>query len=295
MKKFLLCALFFSCILSCKKDHKNVALPSANSNKKTYKVHFNILADQSKTSNSVKKSTNSLATSAITNIGGITNTLLYFVYNSQGNLITQLRQDSSTTNYGQISDTFSTGTYTIAIIAGENGPVNYSATGKYFQTGGHDTFFKKFTITVTDDAITQDVNLERIVGQLQVKILDAIPANVTSLQFTFNDTRFSIASSSPDANNTYPLIIGGILPDSVKGTTNYSLTSYVANTTASFPVVITAYDASNKVIGTAQVNDVSCLPNTRTVLSGNLFSGSSEGFTVTFNEVWSPDTTIIHF
>jgi len=306
MKKYLF-FIMLSCIyFSCSKDNKSTPPPTKTTTSgKTYTVNFNISAVGASTlnTNGIKQTNSIKQTDSIIPVSEFTNTLEYWVYNSSGALITKIFQSPGTSNYGQISDTFSAGTYNVVIIAQNNlsgqqtipqlpAPATYS-TGT-FKTSGEDTFFKTFSLTVTDTTVTQNVTLNRIVGQLQVVVTDSIPANTVSVFSSLNDNTVSISTGLP-TTTTYPIDLD-IFPGIVIGETNYTMTGYVANTTSPFTVYITAENGSGVTFVNDTVPNITCQANTRTILSGNLFASAypGVGFTVTFNNTWD-DTTFIAF
>ena len=325
MKKAILFTLVASLLLSsCKKDHSggnNTITPVP----KTYKVNFNVSGFTQTITNAAtnKLQTNSLKTAAITGIGGNLDQLFYYVFDSQGKLVHFLSQDSTTTKFGNISDSLPAGTYTVVIGAGKKGfniftsgpgdtPENdwyFSYTPNYYYSLNkiiapwEDTFYDKFQITVAGD-INQNVSLNRIVGQLQVVVLDAIPAAANSITVSINPEdiafRFYPTEQLIGQTLTGPPATGvttldtSFISSAAKGTTNYTITSLVGNTINPFTVKITMYDASQNIIGSAEADNVTCQKNTRTILSGNL-TGSNNGFNITVGGAWNPNPITIPF
>jgi hypothetical protein len=299
MKKVLL-FIFCGCFMfSCSKEKKSPGPPVKPPGDKTYAVTFKI-----NTTGASGLKTNSVhAETSVTPVSGSANQLQYWVYDSSGKLITQLYQTKTTTNFGQITDTFSAGTYSIVIVAQNNlsaiilpltVPTTYS-TGA-ISINGNDTFFKTYSLTVTDTTSAQDVTLDRIDGQLQVKITDAIPTAAQTLGVTIVSERgIAISTGLPNATaSTFTYQVS--LPDSVKGKTNFTLTTYIANTVAPFTANIFATNSAGTKYVTATVDSVTCQVNERTLLSGALFNTSaSNAFNVTFNNAWDGSPTIITF
>ncbi|MFD0795233.1 hypothetical protein ACFQZX_16550 [Mucilaginibacter litoreus] len=288
MKAYKFIAVFGLILFSCTKSHNPLPDDEPSDNTKTFGVTFNVLQE----SESTKSLNSNLKTNSNTSITGFTDHLVYQVYDSAGKLITTLKQDSASSNYGRISDTFAPGKYNIVIIAAKGGVIK--ASEGYFYPNGYDSFFKQIPITVTDHAINKDIVLERVVGKLQLKILDAIPTTVASLKMeVVGDVSFSLpAGGINQKSNT--LTITKSIPDSLKGNQNVTITTYIANTFEPFKVNIYAYDASGKTLHYAVVNDVSCQKNTVTLLSGKLFENAQTGIHITFPE-WGTDPNVIHF
>ena len=299
MKKailFLFVAVMFFC--SCKKDQKKGPVTPS----KTYKVNFNVSAFTQEIIGSTK---NQLQTEGLKSNStiGIQNYLteLYYVVTEKNDYnqtpVHMLKQDSTASNFGTISDNLPAGDYTIMIAAGKKdllfstthsgdiGPhwdINYQP----FRSPWKDTFFDKFDITVSG-AINQSVTLNRIVGQLEVNILDAIPANASSFGVTVNDENFTyIVYPSEIFRDLSTLTIKTAIPPALIGTTNYKKDIIINNTGTPFTVTIVCYDASNVPIGTAIVNNVTCEKNRKTILSGKLF-GTNNTFNVNLSP-WNP-------
>jgi hypothetical protein len=177
----ILASMFF---FSCKKDH------GSKPSNKTYSVKLNVagfIQEISKSINGIR--VNSLGTTSIPATNYLTE-LHYIAFNSSGRKISYLAQDSSSTNFGHISDNLPAGTYTIVVAAGKSGfravvPSVDALTTSYFtydittapyRVPWKDSFLKKFQITVPQSDSSLTVNLNRIVGQLEINIDDAIPA-----------------------------------------------------------------------------------------------------------------------
>lgn len=170
-----------------------------------------------------------------------------------------------------------------------------------------DTFFKKIALTVTDSNINQSVTMDRIVSQVTVDVTDAIPANAHSITVTARTYKYFFLSSGDITANPLPYNFSAsqvgpvdnlkttfIIPDVAKGTTNYKVSLLTLNNTDPSSVLINCYDASNNVLGSVKVDNVTMHPNTQTILSGNLF-GASNNFGVTLNGKWDPSTINVPF
>ncbi|HTD98291.1 MAG TPA: hypothetical protein VK668_03360 [Mucilaginibacter sp.] len=296
MKKAILFSIMASLLLfSCKKDHKNTPDPAS----KTHKVNFTVSGSSEITSSTGKIQVNSLKTNAQTSIVGYMDLLYYYVFQADGTtLVHALKQDSTQTNFGNISDNLPAGTYTIMIVTGKKGLVLTTAQVLGFNeeliyysnapgvTPWLDTFYSKFQITVADADINQNVALNRIVGQLEVKILDTIPVAAKSLAISVKNENFELRIPSMIPYNAKLLTDSIILAASAKGLPNFTVDQIIANTVTPFTVTIKCYDATNKLLGNVTVNSVSCQQNTRTILSGKLF-GVGNGYGIGVSD-WKP-------
>jgi len=304
MKKSILYIISVCFFFSCGKDSKHTstaATPPPGG--KTYSISFNVNTSNTATNtitNATGVRTNSIHAAALIPVSGFANQLQYWVYNSAGNLITQLYQTQATVNFGKITDTFTAGTYNIVIVAQNyrgtplipiSAPSNFPGA---INLNGNDTFFKTYPLTVSDTTSNQNITLNRIDGELQIKVTDSIPVSAKTLGIIVTwDREITTSTGLPDIQSTLNYQVP--LPDSVKGKTNFTLTTYIANTTEPITVNIYGADASGVKFATATVDSVRCLVNTRTILAGNLFSIRNTDFNVTFNNTWSATPIIISF
>ncbi|MGF7039507.1 hypothetical protein [Mucilaginibacter lappiensis] len=312
MKKYaplLLLVCFFA--FSCKKDHRSGTDPDI----KTYDIKFNLSDSTQLITNATghKIKVNGVKTNAtpipITN--DYFKSIRYVVYGAAGNVFRALNIDSTASNFGTISDKLPAGTYTIGIGAGKAGLksiLGYPAVGsdyQYYYADNNnsnaavfpwgDTFVGKFKITVQGD-INQTVTLSRIVGQLEVNIEDAIPANVKTIVVTVNKDYYYYAFGAEQPNYSGLSTLTTVVPDAVKGTTNFKVDNIICNTITPFSVTITAYDANHKSVGAGvTVTNVICEKNRRTILSGKLFNGLvNNNFSIGIND-WDPDPINVEY
>jgi hypothetical protein len=309
MKKLLLIAVIaVALISSCKREHSASTDPSG----KKYKISFNVTNFVQKQSAFALRhnAINLAAGDTLTNLSGYLDVLYYIVYGSDGHAIRMpLMQDSTDcSSMGMITDSLPAGTYQVAIIAGMQGlginSYGFTASAN-FGYGGYfwqDTFWDEFTITVSNSSINQDVTLKRVVGKLEVQILDNIPANADSLSVTINPEILSKQVDGGTNNGstpTSPSTITVAIPASAKGQPNFILDRLVGDTQDLNTVTITCKDAGNNILGTATANNVVFTNNVKTILSGNLFgsSGNSspQSFTVTVDTAWSSTPSHIGF
>jgi hypothetical protein len=322
MKRFMLYLVLLSGVFcSCKKEH------FSNNVQKTYKVQFNISGFTQTTigSNAAKKPV-TLALNTDTSVAAYSSitAIVYAVYDSNGNQVRLIKQDSSSANFGTISDNLPTGNYTVLLAGGGNNLTLYNSVysanqiGPFSSTdityfsfvsylgnltpwGSHllpwkDTFFKMFPLTISNSNLNQTVALSRIVGQLEVNINDALPANAKTFIIKINKEIFAYSASktTPDPQTAYVLADTAAIPASAIGTNSFKIYSLIGNTNSLFNVTISCYDASNLLIQQATVDSVNCIANERTILSGNLF-GSSDSFTMSLNAAWNPTTINVPF
>ncbi|MFI5162001.1 MAG: hypothetical protein ACHQHN_12035 [Sphingobacteriales bacterium] len=309
-KALLLSAVAAMFLFSCKKEHSAPVKPGP----KMYKVTFNMASQFAQTINALKTSkqqTNSLQVdSATTNIASYAPVIILGIFNSNGILVRKIVQNAGdVSNFGVIVDSLATGTYSVVAVAGQSGVTldfNNAAEEIYsvFYTSAirtyspwSDTFYDEFPLTITNGPVNQSVPLTRLVGKVEVDFNDIIPANASRLDIELNKEDFlyftATASLAQPDTITYHLTV----PDSVKGTSNYKVSELVLNIATPFSVILTAYDASNNIIATHTVTNVTCAKNQRTILTGNFSSTSTNtgtNFNITVNPSWGTPN-IIHY
>lgn len=295
MKKvYIAFSLLILLFASCKKDGKNPSKPDSETDGKKYEVNFNVGIDADQQNLQSSSKSKKLKNTAV-NLADMATFLAYYVFNSDDKLVTSLIQTSNTPNFGKITDGFAAGTYTVVLVATKNKPTEYDS--KHVVALGSDTFYQKFELTVTESTVTQNINLQRVNGQLEVKLLDAIDDETLSIQYSLeNDYSLLLNNGTPDISKLYYRTETKNITPALFGTTNYTYKTYITNTVKPIKVVVAV---SNKIFGTygKVIDSVMIYPNTRTVLSGNIFKGAygEQGFTVTYNELYGNDTTVVEY
>jgi hypothetical protein len=321
MKKALLYVLLMPiAFFSCKKDHSTKPNNVVNNSGKYYKVNINLAGFTQTILNSV----NSKKTNAITPLdpSDTSNTdtlslLYYYVY--VGNNASYLHSKVLHANHGvfaEITDSLKVSNYDIIIVAGKNGLTYHdtlSSRSSYYNynladnnlnaptswpfSTWHDTFATEFTIVLTGGDTTVNVTLPRVVGNLEVNITDAIPANTDHISMNIANVVQSALGGPLHASGGPPfyflkastLVYQQPVPAVSKGTTNYTFDNILcaAGTTEPMTVEIMAYDSSNNLIGDAVVNNVTLTANEKTILTGNLFGGGQgNSLPVGINAQW---------
>lgn len=313
MKKALLLLVLPSLLLlACKRQHSADPAPATTSGVKKYAVNLDVSSGFTQQILSVNNQQRVLAVRSNAVAGSSTaypTHLSYFVYDSNYNLVDQVVQDSTNTNFGIIKDSLAAGTYKVVIVAGQNylyarapdsspGHVPVPAEFFYYYGGYYlwkDTFYSQFPLTITSSAVNQSIKLDRFVGKLEVNVEDAMPAGVSTIGITV-DKQYGVyiyQTDSFDPNTPFTANQSVTVPASASGTTNYKIDQIIGTTSVPVTVNIVAYDANKKVLGQANVANVKFEKNKTTILSGKLF-GSSNGFQVTANAAWDTGTTV-HF
>jgi hypothetical protein len=301
-------ALFFYGIvclflLSCKKEHSSNNITSS----KKYPVSFKLAGFSQQVLGS-KANTHSLST----NLPSYLTKLEYFA--SDGHSTTHITEDSTSSNFGFIADSLAPGTYNIVIITGQYGLNTLIYNGFDYKNLGYlnyqiipgqkavpwgDTFVKNFNITVTNAPVTQTVTLDRIVGKLEINLLDVLPNNAKTIIVTtsteLNYYNYSNRGPLDDRQNwlVNPVTTHAtIIPSTALNKSGFKVDNIIAQTTSSFSVNIVCSDAAGKVLAQKTVNNVSCQKDKVTILTGSIFAIDNT-FQITANSTW--DNVTVHF
>jgi hypothetical protein len=299
-------AIIFS---SCKKEH---GLSTKISSVKKYAVHIQVANFTVSHANfTLRTKASHLASSSdtLTNLASYID-LLYYVVMDQNTwrVIKIITQDSTMANMGMINDSLPTGNYTIGVIAGKNGlKIGQVISPAPAPTYGYDcqpwqdTFFTLTGIAVNAQNYYQTLTLTRVVGKLELTLLDNIPANADSLFVSFYGAGpASFTGGAFGVNNTYRFAI----PAPAKGRPNFTLDmliftnayGYIGSADPGQQFTITCKAAGGNVLGTATANSVIINPNQKTILSGNLFNDSpTQSFTAVVDTAWSSGITRVGF
>jgi hypothetical protein len=307
-------------ILSCKKEHANTNTTGQTPDKGQYRVSFNVgfsqqTADFETNGLKVNSATHGLATTALSDQVDI---IRMAVYNSSGVRMHIIKQKSTDSGFGTLTDYLSAGTYTMVVVAGKTGleitngivlegrsGVDYifisdstlntdilRYNGDYPAKPGSfdkDAFFKKITFTVPGTA-SQTISLDRITSRAKVIVEDAIPANASVINIAASSAKmFFIGSATPAMIDAFSFS-ATLTPKDI-GTTNYNFTTSAFLAFPTLGAGITCSNSAGETIAASGASKASFLPNKTTVLTGNLFGGSgnpaTNGFHFVADTSWS--------
>ena len=201
---------------------------------------------------------------------------------------TQLaHQTNDQQDFGTVTLNLSHGAHSLSFIATRSTGITVDE-GVMAFTSIRPTFGKLLALNVTASTPAQDLTLDRITGQLSITINDAFPAAANQIEFIMATKYSQINVASLLGVN------GDEWSQKVSCTSKVGLTNqqYVFNTicpsltqeyTSDFTINI--YNSSNAVIYTVTIDDVRFAANTKTLLSGNLFTAPSASVSV--NHSWN--------
>jgi hypothetical protein len=298
MKKNLIYfAILSIALLSCKKEnHTKTTESQGNLHPVTFNIS-NFTQQIGPINETVKTKINAVVPPEQSNIVK----LQYKLYDSSNTLKKTVTIYKGEPAFGAIQDSLASGNYT-AVFVGATDLSKFEDDGTTFSYGNNlflETFYKKINFVVGNKPLTQDVILQRLTSEVQVVIKDAIPTGITVIDVQVYNLN-NMYSYFDDASSDKNISPGSILtrgqatniPADKIGTTNFSLDPVgpLLNTISPVTVYVTAQNGTN-VIARKTISNITLRRNTRTILTGNLFSNSSDtnGFTLTFNSAYNPN------
>ncbi|KAA8482049.1 fimbrillin-A associated anchor protein Mfa1/Mfa2 [Arcticibacter tournemirensis] len=219
--------------------------------------------------------------------------LNYFIYGQDGNLVHSLKQADTDANFGKITDQVPAGTYSVVLVGSRynntfGGTTALSTSKTLSAAVDDDLFFKKVSITVGSDDLSQSVVLDRVSSYMEVSIEESLPAEVASIDVTVQNEAdvFMFASESVQI---------GTVPATKKFTkvissdddrNNPRMGMCILNVVSDLSVQIYCYDSAKKYIKGVKVQNVKCEKNRKTILYGKVFAMPSGEFPVSVNPEW---------
>lgn len=330
MKNLAIGIVICMVLFSCKKESEDLFNPAESAKGQKYKISYNF-KDFSPQIAGVKSNQISEIP-----LNEKVSHIVYLAYNEEGKEVSRIRQrvtgetfawrpdenDEFTHNqvslgvlpFGTFTDSLATGNYTIVMIASqaEFGIGSYNEPAyqpfdplaeAYFiyeyrflenRSRTKDTFYKKFQLKVEDKELNQEVLLERIVAKAEINILDAKPDVGYRFSFIneFLGFRFS-DNKYVDGTDDSELGAAGVVRDNTK------FSAFILNTDPANPIdiVIEAFQGPGRVsIAKKTIENVPFVKNKRTVLTGNMHSGTTPlGFSVTVCDEFDQDTINVTF
>lgn len=194
-----------------------------------------------------------------------------FVYDGSVEIAHQTNDDAS---FGTVTVMLTTGEHHLHFIATRSTGLSYDE-GILNCTSLRPTFGKHFDLNVTGSS-DQNLNLDRLTGQVIITIEDEIPSGASQLRIQMGDyykginpTTFA-ATRSGDFDQT--INISSFVGVSNKSwTLNILVPEYGVEHETTY--TITATNGSGGVIGQC-TGTIPCNSNTKTLLHGNLFTGT---------------------
>ncbi len=215
--------------------------------------------------------------------GGVALTDLY-VFDGTTQLAHQTNDDPS---FGTVTLDLAHGNHSLSFVCTRSTGLSYSE-GVLSATSLRSTFGKTLALNVSASTPAQDLTLERLTGLVGVTIKDEFPATANEIEFIINPryTSLDVATLCGVSGSEFRQKVSCT---SKIGQTNvaYSFNILAPTRDEEFTadVTINIYNSSSYVIYSVTVDDVRMASNTKTLISGNLFTSPSASVTV--NTTWN--------
>lgn len=296
MKKNYLSILFALVLfVSCKKSED---ITENNNPDLLHNVSFNVAGFSQKVIDIDMKSS-----AKISEAESEVSFIVYCIYSNDVLLKKVEQTDKSATNFGMIEEQLPAGSYKIAIAAGTrkltvlNQELFSSAfiSNPSFQTA--DIFVKTLEFRIDDKDHQENIQVERIVGKLELSLLDKIPSDVTKITLKYKSAPYyNFQATYTGLTNTTEEIQ---ILDSHRSSIGSIFHSFVMPVKGSgsitTDVTISCYNSKNDVIVNKVIKDVVFETNKKTILSGKLFQQASNlqsYFRITIPSTWTEGKTI---
>lgn len=315
MKKYLAIIAFISlAALSCKKDQKENR--GEDTVGKLYPVTFsvNVFTQQHEP---VINSTSPRLLADVPLKGRI-NHLMYSIYKLDGTRV-KSRSDRrfADATFGTFKDSLAAGEYILTVLGSDQSSTNYqlnngnvyTVSTRYSKPMECRLFSKKINLTVSPNGNnSQTITLERVNAALEIVVKDKVPYNSTinvgyvdyhGFGMFNNETGKYWDDNDPpeyqvNRHSHHLPLPGGVSNPSVL------ITDDVLNTSTPIDIGISVTDNNKNVIAQKTVYGVRFYRNTKTILTGRLFSNDpsgtgNAGFQTTFKTAFEADSIVKNF
>lgn len=245
-------------------------------------------------------SKNALVFNAVDSLVNKIGVINYLVFDATGKFVRHKKQLKGDEAFGQISDELKVGQYTLVLLS-STGEISIganltslTATKIASVAASGDIFYKKISVNVTSQGVTESLFLDRMTGCVVVKIEDRVTDNIKRIELQVeNETPyFNINTGEVDLITKEERIVG----ESVTATNRDSFNLGLLLMNNQIPIVanLKFLDASNKVILTKRLPAIANVRGQWVSAEGKLSEFSSAGFTIGYNSAWS-DTIVVRF
>jgi len=227
------------------------------------------------------------------------NCLNFAVYDTDGKRIKQVNQKVADAGFGAVAFAVEPGTYQVVVVGhSSNGNPTMTDPKKIRfdnKDGYSDTFLYSTKVTVgeADQEVEVDANLHRITSLCRVVFTDAIPDQVSQMQFEYTggSGAFDAATGLGSVNSTQKMTFS-VEPG--QEARSFDLYTILRDTEGTLHLKAMAQDANQNIIR-ERAFEVPMKQRVITKLSGPYFSGS-DGSTVSIvigiNTDWEGEQTI---
>ena len=217
--------------------------------------------------------------------GGVALTDLY-VFDGTTQLAHQVYEDDHDA-FGTVTLELSHGDHNLSFVATRSSGLAYSA-GVLSATSLRSTFGKTLALNVSGSTPAQNLTLDRISGLLYITINDEFPATANQIEFVMATryTSLNVATLCGVNGAEWSQKVsctGKVGQSGVQYSFNFLAPSLDDEYTSDLTINI--YNSLDAVIYSVTIEDVRLAANTKTMLSGNLFTSPSASVSV--NTSWN--------
>jgi hypothetical protein len=203
---------------------------------------------------------------------------------------TQLaHQTNDQDDFGTITLTLTHGSHNLSFVCTRSTDISV-ADGTMTMGGVKPTFGKLLTLNVTNQTPAQDLTLQRLTSQMIITVLDAFPATAKEIEFVIKP-RYSALDVTTLCGTDGEEFVKRVSCTSKVGKTDQQFTMNLLPPTLTdeyqADVTINVYGDGGTVLYSVLVEDVRLAANTKTLLSGKLFTAPSASVSV--DHTWSSD------
>ena len=270
MKRLFLFAAIVAALLSCSKKDEPQQKQS---------ITFKVAAFEQTTEpmNSPRKAPQA---TILDDEGGVALTDLY-VFDGTTQLAHQVYADDNAA-FGTVTLDLTHGNHNLSFVATRSSGLAYSA-GVLSATSLRSTFGKTLALNVSGSTPAQNLTLDRISGLLSITINDEFPATANQIEFVMATryTSLNVATLCGTNGDEWSQKVSCTSKVGQSGV-QYSFTFLAPSLTDEYTsdLTINIYNSLDAVIYSVTIEDVRLAANTKTMLSGNLFTSPSASVSV---------------
>ena len=276
-KQIILCAAMALLCLSCSKKDEHLNLQS-------HQVAFHVAGMVAETEPMQAPSVRKVA--PLTDDDGQQMTML-LLFDGPDLLV---QQENTDPNFGTITVLLTTGTHHLHFIATRSAGLSY-ADGVLSCTSLRPTFGKHYDLNVSGSS-DENIALDRLTGQVVITIEDEVPTGAKDLRIQMGDSYMGIDPTTFNGVRTGSFdqtvsISGKVGTSDNEWKINVLVPEYQTEHETTF--TLTATNTSSQIIGQA-TGTMPCNNNTKTLLHGNLFTGTRSFLSLTTS--WNADNDV---
>ena len=290
MKKLLFTLASFCILWSCSNNSKEQNTPD----NQLYDVNFNV--ETTVSVNDLKNTSSE--------IPDYIQAIFYYLYNSNGELIKKENYNSE--EYSNISDQLPAGDYSALFVAQEIYYQYAEASNEriddidfFWRTSSFDgqQFLQKIDFSVSEDATTVPVELERITGKVTLMSKDLIPASYHKLVLEISNvqTHYYIHNKTYPLNSDSKETIEFDLTEKADQNLNESVHLFAYDSGRELSFWLKFFDADGNLIKDQTFENIPIIVNKETIISSSMFSSNStsdNSFKISILDQWNTPINI---